>query len=182
MARSAQYHIDSGDEPSAGQGKVKLFCRNWVTLTLTIYVLTLGNFLSSWNQSMVITFDDVLLNTELHNYDIVDAQTKEEFSGDASGALYGHIEGAVNVPVDTLYDWKLNKWRSAAEIESALRNAGLTHSKPVIIYCSTSLRSSMVWWVLRRLNYDARVYFGGWPEWVVRAPDELKVLGKHITE
>lgn len=26
---------------------------------------------------MVITFDDVLLNTELHTYDIVDAQTKE---------------------------------------------------------------------------------------------------------
>lgn len=37
----------------------------------------LGNLLSSWNQSLVITFDDVLLNTELRTYDVVDAQTRE---------------------------------------------------------------------------------------------------------
>ncbi|VDM78569.1 unnamed protein product, partial [Strongylus vulgaris] len=87
MARSSQYHTESGDESPLGQ----------------------GNFLSSWNQSLVITFDDVLLNTEIQNYDIVDAQAKDanksysrlqEFSGEASGALYGHIKGAVNIPVD----------------------------------------------------------------------------------
>ncbi|EPB79426.1 rhodanese-like protein, partial [Ancylostoma ceylanicum] len=164
MARSSQYRTDSGDEVPTGQGDLQ----------------------SSWNQSLVITFDDVLLNTELHTYDMVDAQTKEvssgyshEYTGEASGALYGHIRGAVNIPVDAMYDWKSNKWRSTAEIEETLKEAGLSRSRPVIVYCSTSLRSSMVWWVLKRMNYDARMYFGGWPEWVVRAPDDLKVLGKN---
>ncbi|KAK6754521.1 hypothetical protein RB195_013491 [Necator americanus] len=157
MARSAQYHTDSGEEEPPGQ----------------------GDLLTSWNHSLVITFDDVLLNTELHTYDVVDAQTKQEYMGEASGALYGHIQGAVNIPIDTMYDWKTNKWRSAAEIEQTFGEAGLSRNKPVIVYCSTSLRSSMLWWVLKRMNYDARVYFGGWPEWVVRAPDDLKVLGRN---
>ncbi|ETN81976.1 rhodanese-like protein [Necator americanus] len=156
MARSAQYHTDSGEEEPPGQ----------------------GDLLTSWNHSLVITFDDVLLNTELHTYDVVDAQTKQEYMGEASGALYGHIQGAVNVPIDTMYDWKTNKWRSAAEIEQTFGEAGLSRNKPVIVYCSTSLRSSMLWWVLKRMNYDARVYFGGWPEWVVRAPDDMKPLRK----
>ncbi|KIH50050.1 hypothetical protein ANCDUO_19874, partial [Ancylostoma duodenale] len=102
-----------------------------------------------------------------------------EYIGEASGALYGHIRGAVNIPVDAMYDWKSNKWRSTAAIEETFEEAGLSRNRPVIVYCSTSLRSSMIWWVLKRMNYDARVYFGGWPEWVVRAPDDLKVLGRN---
>ncbi|PIO65236.1 rhodanese-like protein [Teladorsagia circumcincta] len=158
QARSSQYHSDSGDEIERAQ----------------------GNLLSSWNQSLVITFDDVLLNTELRTFDVVDAQTKEEYDGEASGALYGHIRGAVNVPVDAMYDWKSNKWRTTSEIQQVFLEAGLSRGKPVIVYCSTSLRSSLIWWSLKRLDYDARIYFGGWPEWVVRAPDDLKVLGKSI--
>ncbi|KAK5965374.1 Thiosulfate sulfurtransferase [Trichostrongylus colubriformis] len=158
QARSSQYQTDSGDEFDRAQ----------------------GNLLSSWNQSLVITFDDVLLNTELRTFDVVDAQTKEEYSGEASGALYGHIRGAVNVPVDAMYDWKLNKWRTTKEVQQVFNEAALSRGKPVIVYCSTSLRSSLVWWSLKRLDYDARIYFGGWPEWVVRAPDDLKVLGRNI--
>ncbi|WKY09759.1 hypothetical protein Q1695_002254 [Nippostrongylus brasiliensis] len=157
QARSEQYRTDSGEEMERAQ----------------------GNLLSSWNQSLVITFDDVLLNAELRTYDLVDAQTREEFSGDAAGALYGHIRGAVNVPVDAVYDWKLNQWRSTKEIQMVFDEAVLSRARPVIVYCSTSLRSSLIWWALRRLDYDVRIYFGGWPEWVVRAPDELKVLGQN---
>lgn len=157
QARSEQYRTDSGDEIDRGQ----------------------GNLLSSWNQSLVITFDDVLLNTELRTYDVVDAQTREEYDGEASGALYGHIRGAVNIPVDAVYEWRSNQWRPNKEIQQIFDEAVLSRNRPVIVYCSTSLRSSMIWWTLRRFGYDARIYFGGWPEWVVRAPDELKVLGRN---
>ncbi|PIO61339.1 rhodanese-like protein [Teladorsagia circumcincta] len=108
------------------------------------------------------------------------AREDQEYDGEASGALYGHIRGAVNVPVDAMYDWKSNKWRTTSEIQQVFLEAGLSRGKPVIVYCSTSLRSSLIWWSLKRLDYDARIYFGGWPEWVVRAPDDLKVLGKNI--
>ncbi|KJH51491.1 rhodanese-like protein [Dictyocaulus viviparus] len=158
QARSSQYQTDNGDNNIGLQ----------------------GNLLSSWNESLVITFDDVLLNTETHTFDLVDAQTKEEYAGESMGVLYGHIYGAVNIPVDTIYDWKSNSWRPLNEIEQVFIKAGLTRQKPVIVYCSTSLRSSLVWWMLKQLNYEARIYFGGWPEWVVRSPDELKVLGRNV--
>ncbi|CAD6187032.1 unnamed protein product [Caenorhabditis auriculariae] len=155
QARSSQYKTEKGDVQKPLQ----------------------GDFLASWNESLIVTYDDVLLNTEIDNFDVVDAQTKEEFLGIASGALYGHIHGARNLPIDAVYDWGLGQWKDSKQLETEFNNAALSPRKPVIVYCSTSLRSSMIWWALARSGYSAKIYFGGWPEWVVRAPDQLKVLG-----
>ncbi|CAR99341.1 Protein CBG27085 [Caenorhabditis briggsae] len=156
QARSGQYKTEQGDAP----GKPRQ-----------------GDFLASWNDSVIITYDDVLLNTEIDNFDVVDAQTKEEFLGTAQGALYGHIKGARNIPVDAVYDWAVGQWKAADHLKGLFNNNALSLRKPVIVYCSTSLRSAMVWWALTRSGYNGKIYFGGWPEWVVRAPDGLKVIG-----
>ncbi|CAI4223288.1 unnamed protein product [Auanema sp. JU1783] len=154
QGRSHQYKTESGIPRRRGQ----------------------GDFLSSWNDSLIITFDDVFLNTESGGFDIVDAQTKEEYHGVATGALYGHIRGSINIPVDTVYDWGTGQWLATSDLATVFENAGLSTNRPVIVYCSTSLRSSMIWWALTKAGYEARIYFGGWPEWVIRAPDSLKVL------
>uniref|UniRef100_A0A1I7XN64 Sulfurtransferase n=1 Tax=Heterorhabditis bacteriophora TaxID=37862 RepID=A0A1I7XN64_HETBA len=156
QSRSPQYRTETGEDGARRQ----------------------GDFLSSWNESVIITFDDVFLNTEINTFDLIDAQTKEEYDGLAPGALYGHIRGAVNVPVDMVYDWSLAQWMNSSELVTTFANAGLTQKRTVVVYCSTSLRSSMIWWALSRLNFKVKIYFGGWPEWVVRAPDELKVLNR----
>lgn len=50
-------------------------------------------------------------------------------------------------------------------------------TQPIIIYDGTSLRSAMVWFALYKLNYvHLSIYFGSWPEWIIRAPDYLKVI------
>ncbi|CAI5453512.1 unnamed protein product [Caenorhabditis angaria] len=135
-----------------------------------------GDFLASWNDSIIITYDDVLLNSEIEQFDVVDAQTKDEFLGNVQGALYGHIKSARNIPVDAVYDWSIAQWKDADHLRGLFNNNALSLRKPVIVYCSTSLRSSMVWWALQKSGYSAKIYFGGWPEWVVRAPDQLKVI------
>ncbi|CAB3397777.1 unnamed protein product [Caenorhabditis bovis] len=155
QARSAQYKTERGAPLKARQ----------------------GDFLASWNKSIIITYDDVLVNSEIETYDVVDAQTKDEFLGVAQGALYGHIKGARNIPIDAVYDWTVGQWRDADHLRGLFNNNALSLRKPVIVYCSTSLRSSMIWWALTRSGYNAKIYFGGWPEWVVRAPDQLKVIG-----
>lgn len=91
-----------------------------------------GDFLASWNDSVIITYDDVLLNTEIDNFDVVDAQTKDEFLGTAQGALYGHIKGARNIPVDAVYDWAVGQWKAADHLRGLFNNNALSLRKPVV--------------------------------------------------
>ncbi|GMR59133.1 hypothetical protein PMAYCL1PPCAC_29328, partial [Pristionchus mayeri] len=135
-----------------------------------------GDFSSSWNEKYVITFDDVFVNTEMASFDVVDAQEREEYEGTSSGALYGHIRGATNIPIDRVFDYAIGRWYPSSDLTQVFHRGGLSPSRPVIVYCSTSVRSSLIWFSLLTQNYDARIYFGGWPEWVVRAPDYLKIL------
>lgn len=48
----------------------------------------------------------------------------------------------------------------------------------IIHVFTTFLTFLSVDFVIRKMNF--RIYFGGWPEWVVRAPDDLKILGDSI--
>lgn len=49
-----------------------------VELALCLVTIDLpGDFLASWNQGLIITFDDVLINSQQRTHDVVDAQTKE---------------------------------------------------------------------------------------------------------
>uniref|UniRef100_A0A9J2PET7 Rhodanese domain-containing protein n=2 Tax=Ascaris TaxID=6251 RepID=A0A9J2PET7_ASCLU len=140
------------------------------------YVQRIGNFQAEWKSNVICTFDDVLTNTELKTYDLVDAQDKEEYSGIGTGAIFGHIRSAVNIPIDDVFNWRDQRWLNNSDLSRVLSDAGLHRQKPVIVYCSTSVRSSMIWFALRRCNYNATIYFGSWPEWLIRAPDFLKII------
>uniref|UniRef100_A0A183BIF6 Rhodanese domain-containing protein n=1 Tax=Globodera pallida TaxID=36090 RepID=A0A183BIF6_GLOPA len=147
-----------------------------------------GIFQAQWRAEFIATFDDVLANFEGDNAananaaDIVDAQTEKEFDGrapsvpgpasSASGAIFGHIRGAKSVPVETLAGL-------APEGQRTLFHAqfGLSPARPIIVYDGfSSHRAAFVWTALRRANFSAELYFGAWPEWLVRAPDHLKVI------
>lgn len=93
--------------------------------------------------------------------------------------IYGHIRGAHNIPSEKLYDWNKQTWLPTQEQTEYFRNEkGLTdRTRPIILYDGTSLRSAMVWFALYRLHYvQISIYFGSWPEWIIRAPDYLKVI------
>ncbi|VDM28564.1 unnamed protein product [Toxocara canis] len=99
-----------------------------------------------------------------------------EYNGIGTGAVFGHIRSAVNVPIDDVFGWHDQRWLNTSELVRIFADSGLHPSKPVIVYCSTSVRSSMIWFALRKCNYNATIYFGSWPEWLIRAPDFLKII------
>ncbi|CAD5231759.1 unnamed protein product [Bursaphelenchus xylophilus] len=135
-----------------------------------------GNFKARWNADLIMTFDDVITNFDQHTHDIVDAQNDDEYNGKIDGAVFGHMRGSVNIPIDSVYDWINNTWPSDTRQREFFASKGLDLSKPLFIYDGTSLRSTMVWFALERLRFNASIYFGSWPEFVIRAPDFLKVL------
>lgn len=87
---------------------------------------------------------------------LIDVRSPEEFSGEAGypcDPRQGHIEGAVNVPLEVLM----------ADMRAAL--AGLDSSRPIVAYCHSGQRSEMAAALLRAAGHDATNYAGSWHEW-----------------
>ncbi|KAK6108359.1 Rhodanese-like domain family protein [Brugia pahangi] len=154
---SAQYMTESGDG---------------------IYPQRSGHFRAEWNTSVICTFDDVLTNTELRTYDLVDGQDREQYEGISLNAVYGHIRSAINIPAKVVYDWHNQKWHDELDLKAQFRSRKLNQNRPVIVYSSSAIRSSLIWFALRKSGYNSSIYLGSWPEWLIRAPEFLKVIPK----
>ncbi|MCP9264769.1 Rhodanese-like protein [Dirofilaria immitis] len=135
-----------------------------------------GHFRAEWNSAVICTFDDVLINTELKTHDLVDGQNREQYEGISSGAIYGHIRSSINVPAEDVYDWHNQKWRDESDLKIQLRSKKLNENRPVIVYSSSAIHSSLTWFILRKCGYNSSIYFGSWPEWLIRAPEFLKIV------
>ena len=90
---------------------------------------------------------------------LVDVRSPAEFSGEAGypcDPRQGHIEGAVNLPLDELqYD-----------VPAALQ--GVDTSRPIVVYCHSGQRSEIAAALIRSAGHDATNYEGSWHEWSQR--------------
>jgi 3-mercaptopyruvate sulfurtransferase SseA len=87
---------------------------------------------------------------------LLDVRTPAEFSGAAGypcDPLQGHIEGAVNVPLDEILE---DPRTALAEIDA---------SRPIVTYCHSGQRSELAAEILRAAGYRAANYRGSWHEW-----------------
>jgi 3-mercaptopyruvate sulfurtransferase SseA len=91
---------------------------------------------------------------------LLDVRSPAEYSGEAGypcDPRQGHIEGAVNVPLDELqYD-----------VPAALEEIDTT--KPIVAYCHSGQRSEVAAALLRSAGFDAVNYEGSWHEWSRRS-------------
>ncbi|VDN01835.1 unnamed protein product [Thelazia callipaeda] len=148
-----------------------------------IYLQYNGHFRAQWNTDkfltqVICTFDDVLTNMELKIYDLVDAQDREHYEGISSDAVHGHIRSAVNIPTGDIFNWNSHKWHDELYMKDHFHSRKLVESRPVIVYSATAIRSSLTWLALRKSGYNSSIYFGSWPEWLIRAPEILKIIPK----
>ena len=83
---------------------------------------------------------------------LVDARTVSEFE-------VSTIPGSINIPADTVA--VNSSIREDAELERIFQ--GLTKDKPVVVYTSTGLKASVVWFALEKMGYQARLFdLGQW--------------------
>ena len=90
---------------------------------------------------------------------LLDVRTRPEFEGRNGypcDPRQGHIEGAVNVPLEVLHH----------DIEVAL--GGVDTTKPFVAYCHSGQRSEIAAALLRAAGHDATNYVGSWHEWSQR--------------
>ncbi|MFA9418251.1 rhodanese-like domain-containing protein [Natrinema sp. HArc-T2] len=104
---------------------------------------------------------------------LLDVRQASEYRGQAddgselsaSTPIQGHIPGAINIPLDRLFDG--NRFASRSAVEDVLAAADITGGRKIIVYCGVGARSALAWVVLSELlgypevmNYD-----GSWTEW-----------------
>ncbi|HEX5467758.1 MAG TPA: rhodanese-like domain-containing protein [Gaiellaceae bacterium] len=103
-----------------------------------------------------MTGDELARLLEEDAITLLDVRSPAEFTGEAGypcDPRQGHIEGAVNLPLDELqYD-----------VPAALE--AVDTSRPIVAYCHSGQRSELAAALLRSAGYDAVNYEGSWHEW-----------------
>uniref|UniRef100_A0A914C453 Rhodanese domain-containing protein n=2 Tax=Acrobeloides nanus TaxID=290746 RepID=A0A914C453_9BILA len=99
------------------------------------YVERIGNFRASWKTEFIMTFDDVVTNFDTKEYDVIDAQTREEYDGLLDGAIFGHIRTAINIPPEELLNFENNTWLLPEQQTEIFHQHGVNLSRPVLVYC-----------------------------------------------
>ena len=90
---------------------------------------------------------------------IIDARTMQEYGS-------GNIPGSINIPYESILDGK--KIKDEALLKRIF--ATLSKDRPVVVYTNTGMKASVVWFALKMMGYDARLY--NYQDWV--ANQELK--------
>lgn len=116
-------------------------------------------------RSELLATNDYVKNADVQ---IVDSRTFDAFG-------QGSIPGALNIPYESVLE--NGKLKDESELESVF--AGLTKDKPVVVYANTEFKASMVWFALRMMGYDARIYT--WNDWLKNLPAFRMRLNSTLT-
>ncbi len=85
----------------------------------------------------------------------------------------GHIPGAINFEFKKVLDAQ-GKLKSKADLTSMFTKAGMTKSKPIILYCETSVRAGILFLALKHAGYTkVKVYDGAFNQWIATASNKV---------
>lgn len=110
----------------------------------------------------------ILKRLHAPNFKVLDVRTPEEFSGeDVRSARGGHIPEARHLEFSELLDRNnAMRLKPRPEIESMLRERGISPDDEIVVHCQSHTRSSHTYVALKALGYQrVRGYPGAWSDW-----------------
>lgn len=177
---------DGGEGPSAsgvwfvldffGHKNVKVLnggFRKWMKegrpVTQDVSTVEKKRFLAKEHPAKIITRASVEKSLRAKDAVIVDTRSFNEYIGKdvrPGASRGGHLPGAVHLEWTKFSD-KVNTFKTADQIEKALKQRGITKNTKVVTYCQTGIgRSTDMALAMRLIGYDNVVeYTGSWEEW-----------------
>lgn len=108
---------------------------------------------------------------------MLDVRTPEEYAGTSHEQLprLGHITGARHLNWNTTFaqpaqaeQGRGSRLKSVAELRQLFRSAGVVPGSTPVVYCTVGMRASHMYFVLKYLGYEPRMYDGSFADWSPR--------------
>ena len=102
------------------------------------------------------------------NFLLLDGRDKEEFDGvDPAKRSKGHLPGAFLLSFKDLQT-ATGAYKSKKEIIEIAAKSGATPDKPIVVYCNTGIKASVLYIALKEIAgfSNVRYYDGSYAEWV----------------
>jgi thiosulfate/3-mercaptopyruvate sulfurtransferase len=116
------------------------------------------------DSSIIAIITDVDAATRDAGTAIVDARLTRFYEGNGGGyPRPGHVPTAVNIPISVVADGGM--FKSDNELRALFTAAGVKPGDKVITYCHIGQQATLLWFVARRLGYDARMFDGSFQQW-----------------
>lgn len=128
-----------------------------------------GSFTPRPRPDLLVTADWIQAHLGDSTVALIDARPPAEYRGDPPGADVtrgGHIPGAASY----FWRWSLNPGEPAtlkdpAVLAKLLARAGAAPGKTLVSYCRTGVQASHLYFALRYMGYEPKLYDGSYLEW-----------------
>lgn len=136
------------------------------------------SFRSNYNPELIREFTDMLTNLKTMKEEVIDASNPIAFHNQKdklpSGAVGGHIPGAVNIPYNKLFV-EDGTFKAPEKLKKIFDEANVDLSKPLVASCQTAMTACGLAAAAHIMGKETvPVYNGSFQEWVKRAaPDQI---------
>ena len=101
-----------------------------------------ANYSFVQSKGLLATYEEV----KSGGFQLVDARSLQEFGAESK-------PGSINIP----YDSVMTNGRIKDEAKLKVMFSGIRKDKPVVVYTTTGVKASLVWFALEIMGYDARL-------------------------
>jgi thiosulfate/3-mercaptopyruvate sulfurtransferase len=117
---------------------------------------------------LVVDADYVRTHTDAPGVRVVDARASVFYDGVDGQDRRGHVPGAHSLPFTSVADDRL-RLRSAAELTTLFRSAGVQPGDTVVAYCHIGQQATAVLFAARTLGHPVKLYDGSFQDWSRRS-------------
>ena len=142
-----------------------------------------GKLTIAENKNLIYNTDWIQKNLGNSSITIIDARSAPFFEGKSGGPRYGHIPGAINLPIAKLYEEKTIKFLPEEKLKDEFQKAGIDQTNELVTYCFVGNAASVVYFIARELGYKVHLYDGSMDEWgnIFDLPLEKDEVAKETT-